>query len=120
MDQPLKSAGQSALDAAFDSAFARSRAEPPATLDQRCDRLARLRSAVADNEARFRDAISADFGNRSVTETAVSRSSSASFICGLPSVRIWLGRLKSAITQPKALERKRPAQRQHNKAGDGI
>src|SRR5271163_2447724 len=72
MDQPLKNAGQSALDAAFDSAHGRSRAEPPATQDQRCDRLARLRSVVADNEARFRDAISADFGNRSAVETTIA------------------------------------------------
>jgi coniferyl-aldehyde dehydrogenase len=72
MDQPLKSAGQSALDDAFRAAFARSRAEPSPTPDVRCDRLARLRAAVFDNEARFREAISADFGHRSVVETTIA------------------------------------------------
>src|ERR1700751_2657055 len=72
MDQPLKNAGQSALDDTFHAAHARSRAEPPATLEQRCDRLARLRAAVADNEGRFRDAISADFGHRAAVETTIA------------------------------------------------
>ena len=72
MDQPLKSAGQSALDDAFRAAFARSRAEPSPTPGVRCDRLARLRAAVFDNEARFREAISADFGHRSVVETTIA------------------------------------------------
>jgi coniferyl-aldehyde dehydrogenase len=72
MDQPLKNAGQSALDAAFHEMFDRSRAEPPPTLEQRCDRLARLRSTVADNEGRFRDAISTDFGHRAAVETTIA------------------------------------------------
>jgi coniferyl-aldehyde dehydrogenase len=72
MDQPLKSTGQSALDDAFHAAFARSRNEAVPPLDERCDRLARLRAVVADNEARFRDAISADFGHRSAVETTIA------------------------------------------------
>src|SRR5579871_877842 len=72
MDQSLKSPPLSALDAAFHDMFDRSRAEPAPTLDERCDRLARLRAAVADNEARFRDAISADFGHRSAVETTIA------------------------------------------------
>ena len=61
MDQPLKSPGQSALDDTFHRLFELSRSEPAATLEQRLDRLARLRAVVADNEARFEAAISADF-----------------------------------------------------------
>jgi coniferyl-aldehyde dehydrogenase len=72
MDQPLKNAGQSALDAAFHDMFDRSRTEPPATLEQRCDRLSRLRAAVTDNEGRFRDAISTDFGHRAAVETTIA------------------------------------------------
>jgi coniferyl-aldehyde dehydrogenase len=72
MDQPLKSPGQSALDDAFHAMFERSRSEPAATLDQRLDRLKRLRAAVAENEARFAAAISADFGHRSTVETTIA------------------------------------------------
>jgi coniferyl-aldehyde dehydrogenase len=72
MDPPLKNAGQSALDDAFHAAYARSREEHAPTLEARCDRLARLRAAVADNEARFHDAISADFGHRSAVETTIA------------------------------------------------
>ena len=72
MDQPLKNAGQSALVDAFHAAYARSREEHAPTLEARCDRLARLRAVVADNEARFRDAISADFGHRSAVETTIA------------------------------------------------
>jgi len=45
---------------------------PAPPLDERLDRLARLRAAVADNEAGFEQAISADFGHRSVTETMIA------------------------------------------------
>src|ERR1700688_1162082 len=69
MDQPLKSPGQSALDDAFHRLFDLSRTEPAPTLEQRLDRLVRLRAVVADNEARFEAAISADFGHRCATET---------------------------------------------------
>ena len=74
MDQPLKSPGQSALDDAFHRLFDLSRTEPAPTLEQRLDRLARLRAAVADNEARFEAAISADFGHRCATETLFAES----------------------------------------------
>jgi len=69
MDQPLTSPALRALDDAFHAMMAKSRAEPAASLEVRCDRLARLRSVVSDNEARLSEAISADFGNRSATET---------------------------------------------------
>ena len=74
MDQPLKSPGQSALDDAFHAMFELSRTEPAPTLTERLDRLARLRAAIADNESRFEQAISADFGHRSSTETAIAES----------------------------------------------
>jgi coniferyl-aldehyde dehydrogenase len=72
MDQSLKSPGQSALEDAFHAMFELSRTTPLATLQQRLDRLARLRAAISENEARFEQAISADFGHRSTTETAIA------------------------------------------------
>jgi len=72
MDQSLKSPGQSALEDAFHAMFELSRSTPAPTLSQRLDRLARLRAVIADNEARFDQAISADFGHRSSTETAIA------------------------------------------------
>jgi coniferyl-aldehyde dehydrogenase len=72
MDQSLKSAGQSALDDAFHAMFELSRTMPEPSLDERLDRLARLRAVVSDNEARFEAAISADFGHRSSTETLIA------------------------------------------------
>ena len=72
MDQSLKSPGLSALDNAFHAMFDASRAEPAPTLDQRVDRLMRLRAAIAENEARFEAVISADFGHRSATETTIA------------------------------------------------
>src|SRR5882757_1710752 len=72
MDQPLKSPGQSALEDAFHAMFDRSRSEPAPTLDPRLDRLKRLRAVVAENEARFEQAISADFGHRARVETAIA------------------------------------------------
>src|SRR5665647_795179 len=74
MDQPLKSLGQSALEDAFHRQFDLSRSEQAPTLEQRLDRLARLRAVVADNEARFESAISADFGHRCATETLFAES----------------------------------------------
>jgi coniferyl-aldehyde dehydrogenase len=41
-------------------------------LAERLDRLARLRTAISENEARFEQAISADFGHRSRTETSIA------------------------------------------------
>jgi coniferyl-aldehyde dehydrogenase len=72
MDQPLKSPARSALDDAFHAMFEKSRTEPPPALSIRLDRLARLRAAISDNETRFEQAISADFGHRSRTETAIA------------------------------------------------
>ena len=72
MDQPLQSAALCALNDAFRAMFDRSRAEPAPPLAQRLDRLARLRAVVTDNEARFQQAISADFGHRAATETTVA------------------------------------------------
>jgi coniferyl-aldehyde dehydrogenase len=72
MDQPLKSPGQSALEDAFHRLFELSRTRPAPTLDERLDRLARLRAAISESEGRFEQAISADFGHRSRIETAIA------------------------------------------------
>jgi hypothetical protein len=69
MDQPLKSPGQSTAEDAFHRLFELSRTTPAPSLEERLDRLARLRAAVAGDEARLIQAISADFGHRSATET---------------------------------------------------
>jgi coniferyl-aldehyde dehydrogenase len=74
MDQSLKSPGQRALDDAFHAMFELTRTTPAPTLGQRLDRLARLRAAISENEARFEQAISSDFGHRSTTETAIAES----------------------------------------------
>jgi coniferyl-aldehyde dehydrogenase len=72
MDQPLKSPAQAGLDDAFRAMFDKSRLEPAPALEVRLDRLKRLRAAVAGNEARFEQAISADFGHRSAVETTIA------------------------------------------------
>ena len=72
MDQSLKSPGQSALEDAFHAMFELSRTTPAPTLEERLDRLARLRAAVSENETGFEQAISADFGHRSTTETTIA------------------------------------------------
>jgi coniferyl-aldehyde dehydrogenase len=72
MDQSLKSPGQSAIEMAFHAMFEASRTDPAPTLAERLDRLARLRAVLADNETRFDQAISADFGHRSSTETTIA------------------------------------------------
>ena len=64
MDQPLKSPGQSALEDAFHRMFELSRTKSAPTLKERLDRLERLRAAISDNETRFEQAVSADFGHR--------------------------------------------------------
>ena len=84
MDLALNTAGRDAkggtssgspvgtLGAMFQRMTERSRTLPPPTLGERLDRLARLRAAIADNETRFEAAISADFGHRCATETAIA------------------------------------------------
>ncbi|SDT05837.1 coniferyl aldehyde dehydrogenase [Bradyrhizobium canariense] len=72
MDQPLKSPGQNALEDAFHRLFELTRSAPAPTLAERLDRLSRLRAAVSENESRFEQAISADFGHRSSIETAIA------------------------------------------------
>ncbi|WP_291864593.1 coniferyl aldehyde dehydrogenase [Bradyrhizobium sp.] len=72
MDQPLKSPGQYALEDAFHRLRELTRTTAPPSLAERLDRLARLRAAVSDNETRFEQAISADFGHRSTTETTIA------------------------------------------------
>jgi coniferyl-aldehyde dehydrogenase len=72
LDQSLTSTPLRALEGAFHAMVVRSRAEPAAALTERLDRLARLRAVVADNEERFRQAISADFGHRSAVETTIA------------------------------------------------
>jgi coniferyl-aldehyde dehydrogenase len=69
MDQQVKNAS---LEAGFHRMKELSRSAPPASLTERLDRLTRLRAAVADNEARFSQAISADFGHRSQVETSIA------------------------------------------------
>jgi coniferyl-aldehyde dehydrogenase len=69
MDQPLSSPALRALNDTFHTMIEKSRSEQASPLAARCDRLARLRSVIADNEARLIQAISADFGNRCATET---------------------------------------------------
>ncbi|MGY4282388.1 coniferyl-aldehyde dehydrogenase [Bradyrhizobium sp. LM2.7] len=71
-DRSPTSAPLRALEDAFHAMLARSRAEPAPDLAERLDRLARLRAVVADNEERFRQAISADFGHRSAVETTIA------------------------------------------------
>jgi coniferyl-aldehyde dehydrogenase len=72
MDRPVETVGPNALQDAFHRLFEKSRSEPAPTLEQRLDRLQRLRAVVSENEARFVAAISADFGHRSQTETVIA------------------------------------------------
>lgn len=74
MDQPVKGYGQSTLHDDFRRMHELSRAKPAPTLRERLDRLARLRAAVSENESRFEQVISADFGHRCATETAIAES----------------------------------------------
>lgn len=71
-DRPPPSAPLRGLEDAFHAMVERSRAEPAPGLAERLDRLARLRTVVADNEERFRQAISADFGHRCAVETNIA------------------------------------------------
>lgn len=72
MDKSPTSAPLRALEEALHAMRARSREEPAPDLAQRLDRLARLRAVIADNEERFRQAISADFGHRCAVETTIA------------------------------------------------
>ena len=72
MDQSVKSPALRAVEDAFERMFELTRSRPAPTLAERLDRLARLRAAVSENEARFEQAISADFGHRSQIETAIA------------------------------------------------
>ncbi|TWB06530.1 coniferyl aldehyde dehydrogenase [Bradyrhizobium stylosanthis] len=72
LDRSLTSAPIRALEDGFRAMVARSRTDPAPDCAERLDRLARLRSVVADNEERFRQAISADFGHRSAVETTIA------------------------------------------------
>jgi coniferyl-aldehyde dehydrogenase len=72
MDQPLKSPSLSALDDAFHAQCDASRADPLPSCEARIDRLRRLRAVIEANEARFEQAISADFGHRSSVETTIA------------------------------------------------
>jgi coniferyl-aldehyde dehydrogenase len=72
MDQSLKSPALSALDDAFHAQFDASRADPLPACEVRIDRLRRLRAVIEANEARFEQAISADFGYRAQVETTIA------------------------------------------------
>jgi coniferyl-aldehyde dehydrogenase len=72
VDQPLTSPSLTALEDAFHHLASLSRREPAPPLSLRLDRLRRLRQAVTENERRFEQAISADFGHRCATETAIA------------------------------------------------
>src|ERR1700742_1034476 len=72
MDQVLNSPSLSRLEDAFHAQSDASRAEPAPTCEVRIDRLRRLREAVEANEARFEQAISADFGHRATVETTIA------------------------------------------------
>jgi coniferyl-aldehyde dehydrogenase len=72
MDQPLGGFGGNALHDSFHRMVEVSRSTAPPTLEQRLDRLARLRALIKDNEKRFEQAISADFGHRCAIETLIA------------------------------------------------
>jgi len=72
MDQSLKSPPLSALDDLFHAMVARSRGASPPALAVRTSRLQRLRALLTTNEARFVEAISADFGHRAQVETTIA------------------------------------------------
>jgi coniferyl-aldehyde dehydrogenase len=88
MDQSAKSLGRDAVDSAsanssvgssagslgaiFQRMTELSRTTAAPTRKERLDRLARLRAVVLENETKFEQAISADFGHRCATETAIA------------------------------------------------
>lgn len=71
MNQAVRTPATGGIEDVFRRAVALSRAAEP-SLAERRDRLARLRALVAENETRFDEVISADFGNRSKTETLIA------------------------------------------------
>lgn len=71
MNQAVRNPAAGGIEDAFRRAVALSRAAEP-SLAERRDRLARLRALVVENETRFDEVISADFGNRSRTETLIA------------------------------------------------
>ena len=72
MDRTVKTSSDDPLESGFRHMAQLSRSMSPATLAERLDRLKRLRAAVADNEPRFNQAISADFGHRCAIETTIA------------------------------------------------
>ena len=71
MNQIVRNPVTGGVEDVFQRAITLSRAAEP-TLAERRDRLARLRALVVENETRFDEVISADFGNRSKTETLIA------------------------------------------------
>jgi len=71
MNQAVRNPAAGGIEDVFRRAVALSRTASP-TLEERRDRLVRLRTLVMENEARFAEVISADFGNRSSTETLIA------------------------------------------------
>jgi coniferyl-aldehyde dehydrogenase len=72
MDQPLSGVGGNTLSDGFHRMIEISRASAPPTLEHRLDWLSRLRALLQDNEKRFEQAISADFGHRCAIETLIA------------------------------------------------
>ncbi len=72
MDQSVNSPAVNEMQDNFHRAVKLSRAALAPTAEERLDRLARLRALVVENEKAFDRAISADFGNRSSTETLIA------------------------------------------------
>jgi coniferyl-aldehyde dehydrogenase len=72
MNEVAQAAGIQVMEGVFQRAVERSRQEPAPTLQERLDRLTRLRAILKSSEQHFERAISADFGQRSPTETLIA------------------------------------------------
>ena len=72
MDQSLANAATQSLDDLFHRQLELSRKTVTPSTAERLDRLNRLRTLVSDNEQRFQEAISADFGHRAAVETTIA------------------------------------------------
>lgn len=73
MDQSLSGlGGRNALHDGFHRMIEVSRKTPAPSLDERLDRLARLRKLLQDNEKNFEQAIASDFGHRCAIETLIA------------------------------------------------